>query len=164
MYMAVPDREENGPSFYNHTKAAVVEKETPTHSSHLALAASEKCERLSRKLIKFGYAEDIDTMNAICDLAEETYTYLSIWHRKTQYIIEQMEKNGEKLDNRLRRTLSSNQLALAGNLETIFRVLPHLAGNEDIIVNDFYSIMDGNMSIQAAIKETENTLNESILS
>ena len=103
-------------------------------------------------------------MNAICDLTESTYAYLSEWHEKTQDIIEQMKENGETLNSRLRRALSENHDALAENLKTIFRVLPYLAEHEDKIVNDFPFFLSGNMSVQAQIEETEKKFEESTLS
>ncbi len=164
IYMAVPDREEGSSPFYKHVKAAVVEKENPVYSSIAALAASEKCTRLSEKLIKFGQIEDTKAMHSICDLAESTYAYLLKWHGKTQDIIERMEESREKMDGSIRRTLSNNQHALAENLEVIFRVLPYLADSGNLLNDDFSSLPSGNMSIQPPVEETDTALEESTLS
>lgn len=164
IYMAVPEKEEGSPSFYRHAKATVEKEADPIYSSHAALAASEKCVRLSEKLIKFGYVEDINTMNEICDLDEATFDYLSKWYEITQDIIKQMEESGNKINGSHRKIISKNQEDMAENLKIILRVLPYLAEIENQLNTDFSSILLGNMSIQASVEETEKKFEESILS
>ena len=157
IYMAVPDRREGDPAFYKHAKATVTELENPVYSSHVALTMSEYCVGLSEQLIELAHAGNAHGMNDVSDLAESTYSYLSKWYERTLYILAQMDATGEKVNKRCRRELSANREALKQNIDTFFRVFPHLPEEDSAITRDFSSISGINMSIQTPDQQIEAT-------